>query len=348
MTTVALQDWETFVGQSSEAHILQTAAWGELKSAFGWHVEHISWGKIGAQILYRPLPGGFTIAYIPKGPLYPGAGKLDHQFDAQIGGVTDPVWSEFWADVDRVCKKQRAIFLKVEPDCWVGVGQSEETKAPDGFRLSGHAIQPLKTILVDLHADPNETMSRMKQKTRYNIRLASKKGVKVQTSQEVGLFHDLMEKTGRRDQFAVHSLSYYQKAYDLFYPRGECELWLASHEGDLLASLMAFCHGSRAWYLYGASSNIKRELMASYAIQWEAMLWARSKGCTEYDLWGIPDQDEAELERDFTQRSDGLWGVYRFKRGFGGVVRRSCGPWDRVYQSALYWLYRLWQRRVHE
>lgn len=79
--------------------------------------------------------------------------------------------------------------------------------------------------------------------------------------------------------------------------------------------------------------------MPAYLLQWEAIRWAKAHGCTEYDLWGVPDVDEGKLETYFSERSDGLWGVYRFKRGFGGELRRAAGPWDRIYQPLLYQLY---------
>jgi lipid II:glycine glycyltransferase (peptidoglycan interpeptide bridge formation enzyme) len=83
--------------------------------------------------------------------------------------------------------------------------------------------------------------------------------------------------------------------------------------------------------------------MPTYAVQWAAMQWAKARGCTTYDLWGVPDFPEAALEKQFTERSDGLWGVYRFKRGFGGELRRTVGSADRVYNKMLYRLYR-WRR----
>ena len=103
---------------------------------------------------------------------------------------------------------------------------------------------------------------------------------------------------------------------------------MAESEGQPLAALMVFTRGARAWYVYGGSTDLQREKMPNYLLQWEAMRWARARGCTEYDLWGVPDEDEAVLEDGFADRSDGLWGVYRFKRGFGGEVapgRRH--PW---------------------
>jgi len=108
---------------------------------------------------------------------------------------------------------------------------------------------------------------------------------------------------------------------------------------------MVFAHGDRAWYFYGASSNTHRNRMPSYILQWEAMKWARSQGCLEYDLWGVPDVDLEYLESNFQNRSDGLWSVYRFKRGFGGELKKALGPWDRVYHPTLYSFYRWWVGR---
>jgi lipid II:glycine glycyltransferase (peptidoglycan interpeptide bridge formation enzyme) len=91
--------------------------------------------------------------------------------------------------------------------------------------------------------------------------------------------------------------------------------------------------------VYGASSDVERNRMPTYLLQWAAMRWARDRGCTSYDLWGLPDEDEDVLEANFTERSDGLWGVYRFKRGFGGQVMRAAAAWEKVYQPLLYQLY---------
>jgi lipid II:glycine glycyltransferase (peptidoglycan interpeptide bridge formation enzyme) len=118
-----------------------------------------------------------------------------------------------------------------------------------------------------------------------------------------------------------------------------CELLVAEYEGKTLAALMVFTHGRRAWYVYGASTDEERNRMPTYLLQWEAMKWAKARGCEEYDLWGVPDEDEATLEANFEKRHDGLWGVYRFKRGFGGELKRAAQAIDRVYDPLLYWAY---------
>jgi len=322
------KEWENFLGNYPDSHILQSSVWGELKKNFGWRLERIKVDNLtGAQILMRILPFGFKVAYIPKGPV--GAD-----------------WNNLWSKVDDLCHQQRVIFLKVEPDEWAAKGDPSSDLSNRGFRLSPHAIQPTRTLLVDITGSEAEILGRMKQKTRYNIRLAIKRGVIVHASSQLDEFYKMMLDTSERDNFGVHSLEYYRKCYELFNPRGECELLMATYEGKLLGGLMIFARGKRAWYFYGASGNQYRDLMPSYLLQWEAMRWARSHACTSYDLWGIPDVDDNSLETEFTKRRDGLWGVYRFKRGFGGVVHRSVGSWDRVYQPVLYRFYRLWLSRT--
>ena len=145
--------------------------------------------------------------------------------------------------------------------------------------------------------------------------------------------------TGQRQEFGVHVPRYYERAYDLFVPNGDAALLMGSYDGLDLAGVFVFKLGEQAWYLYGASRQQERQRMASFGVQWAGLEWALGHGCTSYDLYGIPDEDEAALEANFQERDDGLWGVYRFKRGWGGRVVRSVGAWDRVYNPMVYWLY---------
>ena len=352
----SLAEWKEFLAAHPETHLLQTGEWGELKSAFGWEAARVIVGDCGAQILFRKLPLGFTLGYMPKGPV----------FSDQCSVISE----QFWAEVDEVCRARRAIFLKIEPDDWEcddsrrriaksgdfalqvkiepvewECDDSRRRIAKSGdfaLRASPHNIQPRRTIIVDLRGSGEEILARMKQKCRYNIRLAEKKGVAVRTWDDVAAFHRMVLATGERDVFGVHSLEYYRRAYDLFHEAGMCEMLVAEYEGRPLAALMVFARGKRAWYFYGASTDESRNLMPTYLLQWEAMRWAKARGCEEYDLWGVPDEDEATLEANFETRRDGLWGVYRFKRGFGGELRRAAGALDRVYNLPLYRLY-LWR-----
>ncbi|HSL29405.1 MAG TPA: peptidoglycan bridge formation glycyltransferase FemA/FemB family protein [Anaerolineales bacterium] len=316
MPIVTLAEWNQFLHNHPNAHLLQTGEWGELKSAFGWKAVRIVSGKAGVQVLYRQLPLGFTVGYLPK--VNP-----------------DRV---LWAEIDSVSKKHRAIFLKWEADSWEGEHPSSITRYSP-LSTSPHNIQPPRTIIVDLRSDPEVILARMKQKTRYNIRLAEKKNVTVRAWEDVGSFHAMMVATGQRDGFGVHSREYYRRAYELLQPRQMAELLVAEYEGKPLAALFIGRNGNRAYYLYGASTDEERNRMPTYLLQWEAMKWAKACGCEEYDLWGVPDEEEATLEANFEKRNDGLWGVYRFKRGFGGQLKRAVQAMDRVYNPLLYRAY---------
>ncbi len=301
-------------------HLLQSPLWGQFKAEFGWEPKTFSSPTAHAQVLFRKLPLGLSLAYLPKGP-------------------SGQDWASLWPQIDVACKRRRAVFLQVEPD----VPESDLTpellnQIPD-FLAEPHTIQPRNTILVDLNADEEELLARMKQKTRYNIRLAEKKGVVVRETNDIPGFYLLMQTTGARDGFAVHDISYYQKAFDIFSPQGDCVLLGAYHEDQPLAYLMLFLLGERSWYFYGASDDTSRNLMPTYLLQWEAMRWSKAHGATIYDLWGIPDASEEALEEQFMQRSEGLWGVYRFKRGFGGKVVRSAPAFVRVYKPLLFRAY---------
>lgn len=320
MPILDAKQWNSFVARFPKAHLLQTAEWGEFKAAFGWLPLRVANDYSGAQILFRHLPLGLTVAYIPKGPL-------------------GSDWKDLLIEIDEECRRRRAVFLKVEPDCWED--QFERSPVDEIFRgwQPSNPVQPRRTVEINLAGDEEDWLNRMKQKTRYNIRLAQRREVVVEFSSDVELFHRMILLTGQRDGFGVHSLAYYQRAFDLFSPKGMCALLLATYQQKPLAGLMVFAFGQRAWYFYGASTNEERNRMPTYLLQLEAMRWAASRGCTVYDLWGIPDEDETVLEHQFSAREDGLWGVYRFKRGFGGQIRRSVGAWDRVYQPVLHKIY---------
>lgn len=279
MPIISLTDWFHFLTQHPDAHLLQTGEWGELKSAFGWKPVRVVAGESGVQILFRKLPLGFTVAYIPK---------------ANIDKSLLP-------EIDMACNQNRAIFLKLEPDLWNDL-QSETLN----LKHSPHNIQPPRTILIDIRGTEEEILANMKPKTRYNTRLAEKKGVTIRTWDDIDAFHKMMLVTGGRDGFGIHSLEYYKRAYALLQPKGLGKVLVAEYEGKPLAALFVAQNGNRAYYLYGASTNEERNRMPAYLLQWEAMKWAKECGCEEYDLWGVPDEDEETLEANFETRHDGL------------------------------------------
>jgi peptidoglycan pentaglycine glycine transferase (the first glycine) len=331
------ETWNSFVAASPMGHLLQAWQWGQLKAAFGWQAERVGvqdGGRLvaSAQVLFRsPLPSFpyLTIAYVPKGPI----------LDFGNQEISEALLSA----IHRLAHRKRAILLKIEPELPYSPALVRQLQAC-GFRPSQQTIQPRSTIHIDLRAELDEILARMKSKTRYNVRLAGRREVLVRegTSDDLPLFHRLIALTGRRDGFAVHSREYYEMAYRLFVPSGLARLLLATYQDEVIAGLMVFAFGQRAWYMYGASLNRERNRMPNHLLQWQAIRWAKAQGCLAYDLWGIPDEVGKEPEkykRTVTDRQSGLWGVYRFKQGFGGQVVRYVGAYDYVYRPALAWLY---------
>lgn len=334
-------EWDAFVAAHPQGSVLQTTRWAQLKNEFGW-TSHRVWlrreGQLvaGAQVLFRSaLLGMVRMAYIPHGPL------VDWRNDEQVAVLLN--------QIDLSCYEHRAGILKMEPLLWQEDMPREQWLALcEKYELNPDTdtIQPPRTLVVDLRPDEDEILAAMKQKTRYNVRLAGRRGVTVRegTIEDIPAFNALMQATGQRNEFGVHNPAYYHSAFKIFAPE-HAALLLAEYAGQLLAGIMVFATGQKAAYLYGASSEEERQRMPTYLLQWEAMRWAKARGCTEYDLWGVPDAPEETLEADFTERNDGLWGVYRFKRGFGGELKRTVGSADRVYNKLLYRVYR-WRRGV--
>lgn len=311
--------WDSYVAESPYGHILQSWEWGEIKERTGWRAIRLalcrgSEMRGAAQILLRPLPYRLgTLAYVPKGPV------IDYHdpaaVNSMIGALTD------------LARAERVISLKLEPEV---LEPSPVTAALLRLGLvPAPPVQMRSSIWVDLSAPEPAIMARQKQKTRYNIRLAGKKGVTVREGQIEDLdgWYQMYLETARRDGFSVHALEYYRIVLQTLQPPGMARLLLAEHEGDLLAGIIVFTFGRTAQYMYGASSNEKRNLMAPYLLQWEGMRWARSRGAIVYDLWGIPDR---------LQESEDLWGVYRHKRGYGGQIVRYIGAFDLVQAPLLH------------
>jgi len=320
------EEWDARLERFPNAAILQTWEWGELKAEFGWQAARLECEAGMAQTLFRPTPLG-PLAYIPLGPAF---ASVDH-----VPRLLD--------EVHALCRSRGAFALKVEPHAPDG-DPVTELLPQLGFRPAFQTVQPRSTALVDLTGTDADILGRMKPKTRYNVRLAERKGVNVRLGEasDLNAFGELIDETGRRDGFGVHPPAYYRRAYELFVPRGMAALWVAEFQGEPLAALMVFAFAGMASYLYGASSDRHRDRMPNYALQWRAMRWAREQGCRYYDLWGVPDEvgkdPEPYMENEVPART-GLWGVWRFKRGFGVEVVRRAGAWDYVYKRAPYLAY---------
>ncbi len=320
----------------------------ERATATAWAV-----GAMLVRRLNQALP--LAVAYVPKGPL------LDWSDEALRLRVI--------RDLEREARRSRCIFVKIDPD--IPLGSPEGTAVVEllqqrGWTPSGEQIQYRNTMISDLTPDEAELLAAMKPKWRYNIRLAERSGVVVRDGDvsDLPAFYAMYAETGRRDGFLVRPFEYYRAIWERFLAGGLAHVLLAEVDRPLadrpgsvqpvaeqpdadrpasgqpkaaqpvaarpVAGLILFRLGPTAWYFYGASTGQHRDLMPNHALQWAAMRWAKAHGCTRYDWWGAPD---------VLEESDPMWGVYRFKQGFGGKFTPHMGAWDFPVNKGLYWVY---------
>jgi lipid II:glycine glycyltransferase (peptidoglycan interpeptide bridge formation enzyme) len=257
-------------------------------------------------------------------------------------------------DLQALARREGAIFLKLDPDVVLGRGVpggaddtvdrlGEEVVSEvrrRGWKFSRDQIQFRNSVWLDLTRTEAELLARMKQKTRYNVRLAEKKGVTVRigNTEDLPALYRMYAETSVRDRFVIRDRSYYETVWRTFMtsttPPAErmpyAEPLIAEVDGEPVAAIFLFVFSGRAYYVYGMSRDLHREKMPTYLLQWEAMRRARSAGCALYDLWGAPNE--------FDER-DGMWGVYRFKEGLGGEVVRTIGAWDFAPNPVWYGVY---------
>ena len=286
------------------------------------------------QILRNGFAARLSILYSPKGPL--------------LDWTNESLRTRVLNDLQEFARKQGAIFFKMDPDVVLGTGvplakhdwvdNSGQAVLSElkqrGWGYSQDQIQFKNTILIDLKPSEEEILARMKQKTRYNIRLAEKKGVtlRIGAQDDFGLLYKMYAETSVRDGFVIRDEGYYKSVWKLFMDTKEptCEPLIAEVDGEPVAAIFVFYFAEQAYYVYGMSRNVHREKMPTYLLQWEAMKRARARGCSIYDLWGAPEVFD---------ESDSMWGVYRFKEGLGGTVVRTLGAWDYAPNPLWYRLY---------
>ncbi|MGQ9599591.1 MAG: lipid II:glycine glycyltransferase FemX [Anaerolineae bacterium] len=329
------ETWDQTLLNLPNPHILQSWAWGEFKSRHGWQATRLLFVegdqiRAAASVLQRRLPGlPVSLLYVPKGP------ALDWNDLEQAAQVLAAL--EGWS------RSQKAGFIKIDPDVYYPEGTPPFSPRPAcapaiaclltarGWRFSNEQVQFRNTVLLDLARSEDELLAAMKSKFRYNVQLATRRGVVIRSGAPTDLeqFYQLYAETARRDGFPIRPPDYYLDAWECFIRTGQAHLFLAEVEGEAIAGLMLFTFGPTAWYFYGASADRHRQLMPNNLLQWEAIRHARAMGCTLYDLWGAPDHLE---------ESDPMWGVVRFKLGLGGQLVQGLGAWDFPTRPMLYWL----------
>ena len=321
-----------------QAHPLQSWAWGQFKSRWGWEALPLtmsiggnSWETIAAaMVLKRRIPRlPYCVLYVPKGP---ALDFHDHSLRLQV-----------LARLEQLARRERAIFIKIDPEVVRSWGLEQERVSPlgaavmrdlreRGWRSSDEQIQFRNTVELPLEATEEQLLAAMKQKTRYNIRLAERKGVVVRSGSPADFptIVEMYQETAARDGFTVRPAAYYLDGWAALYQAGMAQPLVAEVEGRPVAAVVLVRFGDRVIYMYGASRNEARERMPNHLLQWEAICWARTQGAKVYDFWGAPDEFE---------ETDRMWGVWRFKAGFSGEVVRFIGAWDYTPRPLLYRLY---------
>ncbi len=348
--TMDEQAWRRFAGSRPQAHFLQSVAWAHLRAEAGWEPRRLlitaadaspdadgAAAVAGAQILVRRRPGG-RLAYLPRGPICPP----DH-----------PAWPVL-LDAMKAATRD-CVALRIEPN-WPDEPVARTVLEAAGLR-EVEALQPPSTLRLDLTQGPEALLAAMKQKWRYNIRLAGRKEVEVRRegAESLDLLESMIAETAQRNDFAARPQGYYRAVYLAFEAEDpeSARLYVARFEDQPLACILVLHYGDTATYLYGGSRELERQRMPNHALQWRAIEEAIAAGLKRYDFWGIPDAiGRAAVAgippEEVPEGRDGLWGVWGFKRGFGGEIWRAAGAWDLVHAPLRYALASRWLPRLRQ
>ena len=328
--------WNETAGRLGGSHVLQSWEWGEFKARYGWAPRRFVWRSgsgtaVGAaQILERRSRrlAGLRMLYCPRGPL------LDWGDESLRKAVL--------LDLAALANQPGVIMLRIDPEIHCDCPDESDAAASVpglnddlihcGWRPGREQVQFRNTFILDLTVDEPSLLASMHQKTRYNIRLAQRHGVsaRIGTAADLDLLYRMYAETSLRDRFVIREPAYYQALWGGFLANGRAQFLVAEAEGIAVAALVLFTFGQTAWYLYGMSTSEHRDRMPNHLLQWEAIRWARGQGFLHYDFWGAPDR---------IAPSDPMWGVFRFKQGFGARLQCTLGALDATHRPALYRLY---------
>lgn len=407
--------YNSFIEKHKKGHFAQTNEWGEFKSLHEWDMQLVGLEKNGKLVaatllLIRILPA------VKKPILYAPRGFVIDFHDKEL-------LREFTSHIKEFGKKKGAVFIKIDPDVLyrerdiegniIDGGINNQTIIDNlkelgykhkGTELNFSGVQPRFSFRLPIDKSEEDILDNFHHKTRYNIRLAERKGIEIVegTKEDLKRFEEIMRVTGKRDGFVTRPLSYFEEMYDKLVPAGQMKLFLAKYNLDtgiekaektvkditkrqnkeikkyekatdedekqeirtklnqinveliqsqqkrdelvqqkkenpnglIISGAILTVFGDTAWYLYGASDNIYRNLMPNYLLQWEMIHWSKQNGCKMYDFRGI----SGDLSED-----NPLYGLYRFKKGFNGEFTEYIGEFDLVLNKSLYYA---WEKAV--
>lgn len=328
--------WDAFVSGQPRAQFTQSWAWGAFRVSRGQAVERLAlvgedgrWEAAACFIHYpKPLVGGYW--YAPRGPVIRGDLLANDRASDILARVMDALASHGLP--------KRSLFWRIEPAVpATSYNLSRYAGQPTTFR--SHAYMPASTSLVDLSKPEDALRASMHEKTRYNIRVAERRGVTVRVTQNrdaIQTFLALNAETEARDRFVSQPAAYIRDTYAFLSEHGMARLRFAEHDHAILAASLEVAFGDTATYLYGASSSASRSLMAPYALHWDAIRAAKAEGRQYYDFYGVNPSD---AKSPYYKKS---WeGITRFKLGWGGDRLDYAGTWELPRMKMLYRLFRL-------
>jgi peptidoglycan pentaglycine glycine transferase (the first glycine) len=307
-----LKEWDQFIIEHHPTQFCQSGAWSEFQKLLGRQYFFIKNDAGQALVIKNDLPGGQNYLFSPQGPILKKWGQ-----DSFLA-LTE--------EVKKIAQEQRSIFWRFEPlmvDNWeIRITNLIKTKD----------IQPPQTIILDLFQSEAELLVKMHQKTRYNIRLAEKHGIKVREGarEEIEKFIFLTHQTSNRNNFHSHPDSYYRKLMALSkqnFANFSVKLFLAEYKDKVLVANLVIFFGDMVTYLHGASSDEDKNLMAPHLLQWETIRMAKNLGFRYYDFWGVDEEK---------------WpGVTRFKKGFSEEITKYPGTFDLIFNPTQYKIYQI-------
>lgn len=326
ITKDQIPEYEAFVQSHPKGHFAQSVLWAKQKPMWQWEaiVSRRDDGTIKgsmAVLIRKIIPGlPFTMMYACRGPVT----DLDDR-DTLV---------DLLDGAKKLAKKHHAYVIKIDPDVPSSETAYTAMLEEQGFVLTGggatfDAIQPQYVFRLNTQGKTaEELLAALPQSTRRKVRAGGKKGVttEIRGKEAVPDFAKLMLETGVRDGFVTRDAGYFESMLDNL---GEhARLYMAYFEGQAIAGTLAIWYGDKVWYLYGASSNEHRNLMPNYMLQWNMIEWAVEQGCRLYDFRGVPGQ---------VGEDHPLYGLYKFKLGFGGDYVEFVGEMDMVLNRPVNW-----------
>ena len=324
------KEYKKFLEENERCNFQQSLEWAEVKKP-NWKPEVIlaeneDGNIIGSLCVWiRKMPIFGNIMYASRGPV------CDIHDIAVMKQITD--------GAKELAKKYNAIVLRIEPDVLKSDKTFRDIVTNLGYKIKDDAkdfkdeIQPRFVMQLNIkNKTEEEILAGFKQKWRYNVRLAQKKGVVIKEGKREDLkdFHKIMLTTGERDNFITRPLSYFEKMYDCLGP-DHMKLLMAYYEDKPISGVIPIFYGNKTWYLYGASSNEHRNLMPNYLLQWEMIKMAIARHDDIYDFRGVV----GNVEKTHPQ-----YGLYRFKQGFGADLIEWIGEIYMPFKPITYKLYR--------